>query len=694
MSGDERRRGPIHSRGAAINPPNRFDRVAYEEDPEAVDPDAPRPTTELFRDASRSMLARNESPDVGFDVSINPYRGCEHGCIYCLGSDTPVLYADMQWRPVGEARPGDQLVGFDESPEPGRTRKFRKAEIRAVRWSRSATLRLTTANSEVLATANHGWLQARDFRWSCTHGLAPGRLLRRLPMSRSEPTDDDYRVGYVCGLSLGDGTFRFQPGWRGNKLGYPPAYWRVALVDDEPLVRSVEYLGCLGVEVHIRPFFAGSDTRRPLNKVETRSLAKLVKIHALLQVERNSEAYARGFLAGFFDAEGHAGDSLRISQVDLAVLDRVRRYGRRLGFNFQLEPRPGRASTVRLVGRLLERFRFFAVCRPAIRRKMQSVFGTEMNLDPEMVQSVEPGPMSDVVDIETSTGTFCAAGLASHNCFARPTHETLGFSSGLDFETKILIKEDAPRLLRAELSRPSWKPQVIAVSGVTDAYQPIERKLGLTRRCLEVLAEFRNPVLVITKNHLVTRDQDLLGDLARDRAAGVFLSVTSLDGELQRRMEPRASPPERRLEAIHELAAAGVPVGVLVAPVVPALTDHEIPSILEAAARAGARFAGYVPLRLPYAVKELFERWLEDHFPERKHKVLARIRSLRSGKLNDPRFGSRLRGEGTFAEEIRSLFAIACRRAGITNGRVELSSAAFRRPGGAQLGLFGSAPKG
>lgn len=273
-------------------------------------------------------------------------------------------------------------------------------------------------------------------------------------------------------------------------------------------------------------------------------------------------------------------------------------------------------------------------------------------------------------------------------CFARPTHETLGFSSGLDFETKILVKRDAPALLREELSRKTWKPQVIALSGVTDPYQPVERRLCLTRACLEVLAEFRNPVLIVTKNHLVARDRDVLGDMARDRAAGVCVSVTSLDGALQRRLEPRTSPPERRLEAIRMLSESRVAVGVLVAPVIPGLTDHEMPAILRAAADAGARFAGYVPLRLPYAVKELFERWLEDHFPDRKQKVLGRIRDLRGGKLNDSRFGSRLRGEGVYAEEIRALFTIACRRAGIAEGRAELSAAAFRRPGAAQLALW------
>ena len=273
-------------------------------------------------------------------------------------------------------------------------------------------------------------------------------------------------------------------------------------------------------------------------------------------------------------------------------------------------------------------------------------------------------------------------------CFARPNHEYLGFSLGLDFETKILVKEDAPDLLRAELSKKSWRPQTIAVSGVTDAYQPIERKLRITRRCIEVLAEFRNPTLIVTKNHLVARDGDLLGAMARDRAAGVMVSITSLDGELQRKMEPRASTPERRLEAVRALTDAGVPVGVLVAPVILGLTDHELPAILAAAAKAGARCAGYVPLRLPYAVKEIFERWLDDHFPDRKQKILHRIRSIRGGKLNDPNFGTRLRGEGIFAEEIRALFTIGARRAGLLDRRIELSPDAFRRPGGSQLALL------
>ncbi|MEO6325616.1 MAG: PA0069 family radical SAM protein [Thermoanaerobaculia bacterium] len=273
-------------------------------------------------------------------------------------------------------------------------------------------------------------------------------------------------------------------------------------------------------------------------------------------------------------------------------------------------------------------------------------------------------------------------------CYARPTHEYLGFSAGLDFETRLLVKEDAPELLRRELSSPRWTPQTVVMSGVTDCYQPIERRFQLTRRCLEVFVELRNPVATITKNELVTRDLDLLADLASDHAAASFLSITTLDPELSRRMEPRASIPERRLAALQALAEAGVPCGVMIAPVIPGLNDHEIPAILAAAYSMGARIAGYVPLRLPFAVAPLFETWLEQHLPLRKEKVLNRIRSMRGGKLNDPSFGSRMKGEGAYAEQIAALFAVSSRKVGFTARFPALSAAAFRKPKGPQLSLF------
>jgi len=273
-------------------------------------------------------------------------------------------------------------------------------------------------------------------------------------------------------------------------------------------------------------------------------------------------------------------------------------------------------------------------------------------------------------------------------CYARPTHEYLGYSAGLDFETRILVKFDAPQLLRAELSKRSWKPQVIAMSGVTDCYQPVERELRITRGCLEVLAEFRNPVAIVTKNSLVARDAKILADLARHRAAVVFVSITTLDLELKKRLEPRTTPAAGRLEAIRALNQAGVPVGVIIAPVIPAINDHEIPRIVEAAVAAGAQFAAWTFLRLPLAVAPLFEKWLDTHFPDRKAKVLNQIRAIRNGQLNDSRFGSRMRGEGPASERISQLFRAACLHYRLPDNRPELSTASFRRPSGAQLELL------
>ncbi len=280
-------------------------------------------------------------------------------------------------------------------------------------------------------------------------------------------------------------------------------------------------------------------------------------------------------------------------------------------------------------------------------------------------------------------------------CFARPYHEYLGFSAGLDFETKIMVKPRAAELLRAALSKKSWQPQPVTMSAITDAYQPIERRLGLTRQCLEVFAEFRNPVALITKNHLITRDIDVMRELVKHRAISACVSLTTLDVELSKVLEPRASRPSRRLDAIAQLTAAGVPVRVLTAPLIPGLTDHEIPALLKAAAEAGAIGAGYTIVRLPHAVAPIFEQWLERHVPGQKDKILGRIRELRGGKLYDSKWGERMSGEGPLAEQIRTLFEVSRRRAGLDSRRRlaveqitdELSTAAFRVPT-AQMDLF------
>ncbi len=406
-----------------------------------------------------------------------------------------------------------------------------------------------------------------------------------------------------------------------------------------------------------------------------------------------SDSWRKGFLSGVFDAEGsYAYNTLRIHNTDPEIVAQVIESLRAFGFEFVVETtgkskiRP--VKVVRVRGGLREHLRFFHWTDPAISRK-RNIEGTAIKNDANLrVVSIEPlGPMP-LFDITTGTGDFIANGVVSHNCYARPTHEYLGLSAGLDFETTILVKKDAPELLRKELSSPRWEPKTLSISGVTDPYQPVEKKLRVTRRCLEVLAAFRNPVALVTKNHLVTRDLDLLSELARHSAAAVAISLTTLDDDLRRVMEPRTSRPVRRLAAVEKLADAGVPVGVMTAPVIPGLNDHELPNLLSAAAEAGATFAGFVPVRLPYAVAPIFEDWLERHFPNRKDKVLNGIRSMREGRLNDPNFGSRMKGEGFYAEHIAQLFEVSRRRAGIGDRFPKLSAAAFRRDGGVQPGLF------
>jgi len=267
-------------------------------------------------------------------------------------------------------------------------------------------------------------------------------------------------------------------------------------------------------------------------------------------------------------------------------------------------------------------------------------------------------------------------------CYARPSHAYMGLSAGLDFETKLFYKADAAKVLEEELSRPRYVCRPIMLGANTDPYQPVERRLGVTRSILDVLKKCRHPVSIVTKGVLVVRDIDILADLARDRLTSVAMSLTTLDAEVKRTLEPRAASPQARLKVIKQLTQAGVPVGVLVAPVVPAITDHETERILEAAAEAGATTASYVLLRLPYEVKDLFREWLTQHYPQRANHVMSLVRDARSGRDNDPNFGTRMKGTGPYAELLRTRFQLACRRLGLNSPRgFSLDTTHFRQPG-------------
>jgi DNA repair photolyase len=264
-------------------------------------------------------------------------------------------------------------------------------------------------------------------------------------------------------------------------------------------------------------------------------------------------------------------------------------------------------------------------------------------------------------------------------CYARPSHEYLGFSAGIEFESKILVKPDAPALLEDSFRKKSWQPQVIAFSGNTDPYQPVERKLQLTRRCLEVFLKYRNPVEIVTKNFLITRDLDILRELASLNLVHVLISITSLDPNLVRVMEPRTSTPVKRLEAIQVLAENTIPVGVNAAPIIPGLNDEELPSILEKASARGATSAGYILVKLPGEVKSIFLDWLHRELPERESKIVNRLREVRGGKLSDSRFGTRMRGEGKVAETIEELFRLTCKKYHLNERIITLSTEHFLR---------------
>jgi len=319
--------------------------------------------------------------------------------------------------------------------------------------------------------------------------------------------------------------------------------------------------------------------------------------------------------------------------------------------------------------------------------------GTE--LFPEQIRSIISRNRSPDVPFEQSINPYRGCEHGCVYCYARPSHAYVDLSPGLDFETKIFTKPQAAAVLRRELARPGYRCLPIALGANTDAYQPVERDLGITRAVLEVLAEFRHPVSIITKSALIERDIDLLQDLARDNLVTALVSVTTFDDELKRRMEPRAASPRRRIETIHRLSEAGIPCGVLAAPVIPGLNDHELENILAASAGAGARYAGYVLLRLPHETGPIFAEWLEAQYPLKAARVLRLLREARGGELNDAQFGSRMRGSGPLAALLAQRFAAACRRHGLTRqSEVSLSTARFQVPSGpgTQLDLLGGGP--
>jgi DNA repair photolyase len=684
-------------RAALSNPPGRFDKQQLapvddgwyqEEVPESI------PTT-LEPDRAREVITSNDSPDVGFEKSINPYRGCSHACVYCQWGDTPVLMLDGRPRPISELRVGDEIYGTKRS---GNYRRYVRSRVLAC-WSViKPALRTTLEDGTTLVSSgDHRFLTNRG--WKHVTGAEPGKA-RRPHLTKADrlsgtgafaqaPTqDDDYRRGYLCGMIRGHGLpgeYSYSPEGRSHGNQYPS---RLALCDQEALVRTRNFLLDFDVSTCGVVFQDAADGRRTMYAIKTHSLTRGQSIRRLIEWPNTATStWCAGFLAGIFDAGGSFSETvLRIPNTDPEIFAWICRTLRAFGFRFGVEHlrhedrKP--VDNIRLTGGLKEHLRFFHTVDPAISRKL-SIAGQALKNNARLkVMSIEPLQTMRLYDITTETGDFIANGVVSHNCYARPSHAYVGLSPGLDFESRLFYKADAGKVLEAQLARPAYVCKSITLGANTDPYQPVERRMKVTRSILEVLARTRHPAFILTKSALVLRDLDLLEDMARDGLIGVGVSVTTLDTDLKRVMEPRAASPQARLRTLATLSAAGIPTTVMVAPVIPALTDHELEAILEAAAAAGARAAGYVLLRLPYEIKDLFREWLAEHYPDRAAHVMSLIRDMRGGRDNDPRFGTRMRGTGPYAQLLGNRFRLACRRLRLNSEpRTPLSTALFRPPG-------------
>ena len=687
---------PLKGRGALSNPTGRFERHQRE----AVDDGwyqqevADFVPTSLEPDRARSVITRNDSPDIPFEQSINPYRGCSHSCSYCLLGHTPILMSDGSARPLAQVNVGSEIYG---TVRRGSFRRYVRTRVVA-HWSvikPAFRIRLEDG-TELVAGGDHRFLTERG--WKFVTGKMGGELQRPYLTTNNKligtgkfadevEKDADYKRGYLCGMLRGDAHLGAHPYRRPSGRCNVFYGFRLALCDTEALYRAQAYL--LDFEIIAREFVfrAANGTRREVAAIATGARWSFERIYRLIAwPPAPSRSWCAGFLAGIFDAEGSFSTGiLRICNTDLQIIDWIVRCLREFGFRYAIEEQVRDArlkpiKVVRLVGGLREHLRFFHLFDPAISRKLDIEGRALKSEAPLGIVSIEPVGTMRLYDITTGTGDFIANGVVSHNCYARPSHAYMGLSAGLDFETKLFYKQDAGKLLEEELAKPGYVCKPITLGANTDPYQPIERRMRVTRDILEVLARCRHPVTVITKSALVLRDLDLLADLAKDGLAGVGVSITSLDAELKRLMEPQAASPRARLETVRRLNEAGVPSGVMVAPVIPALTDHELEAILEASAAAGARWAGYVLLRLPHEVKDLFREWLAAHYPDRADHVMSILRQMRGGKDYDSSFGTRMRGTGPLAELLRSRFQMACRRFNLGTGRHQPPDTGLFRP--------------
>ncbi len=579
-----------------------------------------------------SKSALNHVPGASrmpFAWTINPYRGCSHACVYCVSPDTLILCADGRQRPLRDLEIGDEIVGTERI---GRYRRYVRTEIRA-KWStQKPAFRLTLADgTAVVASGDHrflterGWKHVSDAESGQRPHLTTNNRLMGFGIGPSvdqiDYTSDSYRRGYLAGMIRGDGMI-----FHGT---YPSAtrtreinMFRLALIDSEALERTRGYLDAEGVSTRLRAFTAKSATRSAADAIHTAARAGVAKIeHLIITPGSPDETWFAGFLGGVFDAEGSCSRGvLRISNKDTDIIRLIEEGMNALGVPHIVEPpRPGGVRSVRVIGGLPSRHKFFATVNPAITRKLD-VIGTAVKTAADLrVVDITPLPgIRDLLDITTGTGDFIANGVISHNCFARGTHEYLDLDGGSDFDSQIVVKVNVVEVLEKELRRGSWQHETVALGTNTDPYQRAEGRYKLMPGIIETLAASGTPMSILTKGTLIRRDIPLLVKAAQRVPVDVQMSIAMYDDELQKAIEPGAPTTQARLDTVRALADAGFPVTVFLMPIMPHMTDslEAIDSALVRIKEAGARTVIYGALHLRPGVKPWFFEWLGANRPD------------------------------------------------------------------------------
>jgi DNA repair photolyase len=603
--------------------------------------DAPEAMGVNFHEVrARSALNHVPGGSYGFEWTVNPYRGCTHACAFCLAGDTPIHMAGGGTSNLAAIRVGDEVYG---TVRRGSYRRYVSTRVLA-HWRTSKTAyRITLEDgTELIASGDHRFLTNRGWKYvtGAEHGRARrpfltlnNKLMGMGALGAREEANAEYRRGYLCGIIRGDGHLGSYAYDREGRTNAEVHRFRLALTDEQALTRTRSYLGAVGIRTDTFQFSAGNERHRPLAAIRTSSRDNVDRIRRLIEwPDSAGRDWTRGFLAGIFDAEGGCNGVLRISNKDRAIVDRTVAGLRELGFASAVE-RPNQIGclNVRLLGGLREQQRFFQQTDTAISRK-RSIEGIAIKSTARLgIASIEPlGRRVSMYDITTETGDFIANGVVSHNCFARSSHTYLGFDAGRDFEREIVVKVNVPELLRAELAKPTWKRNLVALGTNTDPYQWVEGRYRMMPEILAALEEAETPVSVLTKSPLVLRDIEIFERMARaGLPVSVNLSVPTLDEKAWRATEPHTPSPEARLDAVAELRRRGIESGVLIAPLMPGINDsrEQVQPIVERARAAGASFLGGVALHLRGEVREVFFGWLREKRPD----LLPRYEELYGG---------------------------------------------------------------